>query len=332
MPLLSRLLSVATLIAALALPVAGARAQTGAGCQAPATAVDRMVCANDGLRRAQRTLQDKVATLERRLPAPAQQHLARDQAQWEQARGAACAAGLLEPADCLGLLYEDRIALVDGLAQCARYPFVGQQALIETANRNRFHIYAAYPRFDGDTANFAPLNKGFVEIMGRVDAQLRQAANAATDKEDLYGYNQVYRLHCLSDVALGLEFENYVYGGLAHPQSSSSGYVVDLRTGGILAPDRLFATGSPWRQQLTALVARDLKRQLEAKGNGESMPSAADLARRMGEDRRYVFRRGKLAVVFDSGEIPPYADGARVVEIPYTALRPLLSPDAPLAD
>lgn len=277
-------------------------------------------------------LEARVAALGTRLDGQARRHLLDDQDRWERSRQAACAAGLLEAAECHALLQEDRIALIEDISRCPRYPFVGARALIETANRSRFHVYAAYPGFDGATADFAPLNRGIREFVSGVITGVHKAAEAATDKDDFYGYHQVYRLHCLSDAAIGLEFHTYAYGGTAHPEHRTIAFVVDLRSGGILSPDQLFAADSHWRAQVTSFVLHDLERQLHARGNGGSLPPAADMARRMSEDRRYVFRRGKLVVVFDSGEIPPYSDGPRAVEIPYPVLRPFLAPGAPLAD
>ena len=277
-------------------------------------------------------LQARIAALAARLDAPARQHLLDDQAHWEKSRQPACAAGLLETVECLSVLYEERIALIDDLLACPRYPFASQQALIQTAHQNRLHIYAAYPRFDGTSANFASLNNGMVEVLGKMATTLRQAIDAAPPSQELWGYHQAYRLHCTSDVAISIEISNYAYGaGAAHPASMSMGVLIDLRTGGVMPPQTLFAPDSHWRERLTAFVVRDLKRQLEAKGN-DDMPSAADMTRLMSEDRRFVFRRGRLVVVFDSGEIPPYSDGPRTVEIPYPVLRPFLAADAPLTD
>ena len=277
-------------------------------------------------------LEARVAALGARIDDQARQHLLDDQARWERSRQTACAAGLLGSPECDALLREDRIALIEDISRCARYPFIGARALIETANRNRFHVYAAYPSFDGATADFAPLNRGIREFVSSRATTVHKAAEAATDKDDLYGYHQVYRLHCLSDTTIGLEFNSYAYGGMAHPESRTVALVVDLRSGGILPPDQLFAADSHWRERVTSFVLRDLERQRHARGSGESLPLAADMARRMSEDRRYVFRRGRLVVVFDSGEIPPYSDGPRAVEIPYPVLRPFLAPGAPLAD
>ena len=316
-------------IAALALVVLAlpALAQPSFDCAKASTVVERTVCKNADLGKADREMAALYFALNGRLTGPAKDHLLKDQVRWNGNRAAACTTELEQ---CLQDKYTSRIERLKFLGT-GTYPFISDQAIVRTGKVRAitYAIDASYPQFDGPGVDFSAVNAEFA------NGARKGAASAVPDKdagdfEQTWGFDLRFVLHRPAPNLVAVEFFNYSYTGGAHGNGGTSASLVDLRTGRSVPPSSVFATGDEWRRTVAALVLADLKKQFVDKPGFDEAIEPANLAKLLRDSTRWLFKAGGLTVIFNAYDVGPYAAGSYDVDIPYASLRPVMRPDAPL--
>jgi uncharacterized protein len=134
-------------------------------CAKASTGVEREICRNRELRKADRAMAAAYSALVGKLSGPAREHLIKDQARWIDSRERGCSEGFLEVSECLKLRYEGRVARLRLIAEPGPYPFVSEHAIVQRGrvNDTRYYIDASYPQFDGAMADFSPTNTKFAD-------------------------------------------------------------------------------------------------------------------------------------------------------------------------
>lgn len=316
-------------IAALALVLLAlpALAQPSFDCAKASTVVERAICKSADLGKADREMAALYSALIARLAGPAKDHLTKDQARWNGNRAAACTAELEQ---CLQGKYASRIERLKFLGTGA-YPFISDQAIVRTGKvkATTYAIDASYPQFDGPDVDFSALNAKFAR-----DAR-KGAASAVPDKdsgdlEQTWGFDLRFVLHRPASHLVAVEFINYSFTGGAHGNGGTFAALVDLRTGRAVPPSSVFAPGDEWRRTVAALVLADLKKQFVDKPGFDESIEPANLAKLLGDAGRWLFKAEGLTIIFNPYDVGPYVAGSYDVDIPYTSLRTVMRPDAPL--
>jgi hypothetical protein len=255
------------------------------------------------------------AALVGKLGGPAKVHLEADQARFLGDRGA-CDASPPSKAECLEARYRGRAEMLAAIAK-GPYPFISQQVIVRSANgpNGRHAVDIAYPRFDGQSADFASTNRRFAA------AAETEASDAMTNGNT--EITQTFALYRPAPSVVSVTLWREWAGATIN--IDLAGYLVDLPTGRILEPQEVFMPGDSWRHRLAELVGEELAKDSDRKSE------ASDIAAIMREvaPKDYLFEDDKL--ILSLGAVArERAMKGYVVAIPYSALKGTLRAGGPL--
>jgi uncharacterized protein len=316
----------------LAAPSAFAQAGPSFDCAKASNVIERAICKDPELAKADREMAAAYTSLSDRLSGPAKEHLAKDQVRWIVDRNQGCGRDKDEIEDCLKRRYATRLDNFKAFAE-GIYPFVGTQSIYKngTVGKVSYAIDIRYPQFEGTTADFGTVNRVFAD-----DA--RKSANEATPKADSgvgdrplpWSYEQGFALYRPGPDAVTVAVDYYGFSGGAHGYGATLCVLIDLGTGKSVGPQGVFAAGDQWLKELVRLVGADLKKQFVEKPGFDDALEPANLTKLLRDASRYCYRRGKLELIFNAYEVGPYASGPYQVEIPYDRLKSLLRANGPV--
>jgi uncharacterized protein YecT (DUF1311 family) len=327
--------SMRLMVMALTLAVASpAFAQGGASfdCGKASTAIERTICQDPELAKADREMAAAYSALAGKLSGPAKEALVKDQVQWIADRNRACTIDTDGMVPCLKVRYAARTANLrafgDGL-----YPFVGQRALIGSGKLGKiaWSYDITYPQFDGNTADFGAVNLRFATAARKAADEATPKADAGIDREQGWTYEQGFKIHRPSAEAVTVAVEFYGFSGGAHGYGATQCTLVDLRTGKAVGPDGVFAQGDDWLKTLIPLVAADLKKQFVDKPGFDEALEPNNLGKLLRDPAHYCWRGGRLELIFNAYEVGPYVSGPFEVYLPYDTLKPLLRDGGPIS-
>ncbi|UYN93159.1 MAG: DUF4163 domain-containing protein [Enhydrobacter sp.] len=299
-------------------------------CARASTAVERAICEDAALGRADRDLAAAYAALGGRLNGAARDHLRQDQLRWIAARNDACAHDTDGIAVCLKNRYGARIANLRAFAE-GGYPFIAELALHEAGRLGQvaWSYDIAYPRFDGASANFAAVNARFADRARKAAAEATPKADAGVDREQQWTYEQSFEVVRPSPHAVTVVTGFYGFSGGAHGYGATDCTLVDLRSGEAVGPDGVM--DGAWLDEMIRLAGADLKAQFVDKPGFPEALERDNLAKLLAEPDRYCWRAGRLELIFNQYEVGPYAAGPYSVGIPLSILQPLLRSGGPLS-
>ncbi|MBI3197016.1 MAG: DUF3298 domain-containing protein [Rhodospirillales bacterium] len=312
---------------------APALAQGGASfdCAKASSAVERTICKNSELARADREMAAIYSALAAKLAGPAKEHLARDQVRWIGNRNRACSGGADAITDCLKVRYDARAAnlkvLADGI-----YPFIGEHAVYKAGKVGNitYSIDTRYPQFEGATADFSAVNRTFADDARKSDEDSTPKADSGVEREQTWSYEQAFALRRPSTNAIAVAIDFYGYSGGAHGFGGTACVLVDLRTGKAVQPGGVFAPGDAWLKLVVGIVAADLKKQFVKNPGFDDALEPANLAKTLRDPSHYCWRADRLELIFNAYDVGPYSAGAYQVVVPYGRLRPLFRADGPI--
>jgi uncharacterized protein len=322
--------ALALVMAVMLLPsVAAAQGGPSFDCAKASNAVERAICKDAELAKADREMVAAVAALSGKIAAPAKDHLAKDQARWLVDRNGACAGDADGMADCLKVRYGTRTENLKAMALGA-YPFVSEHAIHKNGKigKTSYRIDIRYPQFDGTTADFGAVNRLYRDDAAHSVKESTPPAD--TPDEQKWSFEQGFLLFRPSPHAITVSLDYYGYTGGAHGNGGTVCTLTDLRSGKSVEPGGVFAAGDKWLDEMVRLVGADLKKQFETNPGFDDALQPAKLAELMRDGTRYCWRRGKLQIVFNAYEVGPYAAGAYQVDIVPAAYKPLLRAGGPI--
>jgi len=274
------------------------------------------------------------AALNAKIDGSAKDHALNSQTRWLLSRNKVCTGNEEEIARCLGERYRARTGNLAMLAEDT-YPFVSAQSRFAAGRVGRigYKFDASWPQFDDKTVSFAELNRSFAGIadIAAQDAIPTRQSPGAGDRDQVWFYTQDFSLQRPSVDAVAVAVIASSYTGGAHGDRGTTAYLVDLRKGALAEPRDVFAKDDGWLDALTPLVRVDLLKQFVEKPGFEDMIEPKRLAKMLRDPSLYYFRRDALELIFNPYVVGPYVSGPFSVLIPYATLRPLLSPEGPLA-
>lgn len=328
-----RAFAVAALLAFV--PIA-ASAQSGPSfdCAKASNGVERAICKDAALTRADRELSGLYVALLAKLSGPAKESLEKSQVRWIVGRNRACVPN--DDPDviqrCLATRYADRIADLKALA-AGPYPFVEDQSIERAGKVGKvsYTIDLRYPRFAGTTADFTAINRAFAEAAAKAARETTPTADAGLDREQEWQAEQGYALHRPDPNVITVAMTFWAFTGGAHGYGSTSCTLVDLRSGKAVSPADVFAPGTPWLQEVVAIVGADLKKQFVENPGFEDALQPTKLTKTVNGSEHFCWQADKLQIYFNQYEVGPYSAGPYTVDIPYSRLKPLLRAGGPIS-
>jgi uncharacterized protein YecT (DUF1311 family) len=312
-------------------------AQSGgpaADCTKASNEVELAICTTPELGAADREMAAAYGALNIKLTGAAKEHLLKDQQQWLAIRSEACVGPRDLVIRCIKRHDEARLnnlrAMGEGL-----YPFISERALNKTGKVGKisYAIDAAWPRFDGTTADFSALNRDYAETTTKAANGVIPPDTAAGELrgEQLWPYLQWFDLQRPAANAVAVAITSYAFAGGAHGYGGTSVQLVDLRTGRKATLGDVFGAGDRWLQTLVPLVRGDLKQQFtnDRPGFDDAIAPAA-MAKQLRDPSIYYFQPERLQLIFNPYAVGPYVSGTFKVNIPYATLKPLFAADGPL--
>ena len=267
---------------------------------------------------AERKMMAAYTALAGKLDGPAKAHLEADQARWLGERRA-CDTNPPRQAECLQSRYRKRTQMLAAVAKGA-YPFVSQQAIVQFGNgpHGRYAVDVAYPRFDGQSADFVTINRRFAAA-----AEEEAAGAKATGSSEI---TQTFSLYRPASSVVSVTFWREWVG--ATISIDLAGYLVDLSTGRLLEPQDVFTAGDRWRHRLAELVGQELAKDPP---DADRKGGASDVGTIMGTitAKDYLFEDDKLVLSLNKVASERSMKGY-TVDIPYAALKGILRADGPL--
>jgi uncharacterized protein len=329
---MTRLAAIAALLALIT--AAPALAQGGASfdCAKASSAVERAICKNPELARADREMAAIYSAMAAKLASPAKDHLAKDQVRWVGNRNRACTGDADAIMDCLKVRYAARTETLKVLADGV-YPFIGEHAVYKAGKVGKitYTIDTRYPQFDGTTADFSTINRTFAGDAKKSDEDSTPKADSGVEREQTWSYEQAFALHRPGTSAITVAIDFYGYSGGAHGFGGTACMLVDLHTGKSVGPGGVFASGDAWLKLMVGVVTADLKKQFVKNPGFDDALEPASLAKTLRDASHYCWRADRLELVFNAYDVGPYSAGAYQVVVPYSRLRPLFHIDGPLA-
>lgn len=305
-----------------------AAAQSGPSfdCTKASHAVERVVCKDVDLAKADRELSQLYAALLGRLTGPAKESLQKGQLAWISNRNRGCTGDDADAMSlCLTRRYGERIADLEA-SGTGTYPFVEAQWIAKKGKVGKiaYSIDVSYPRFAGTTANFSAVNKAYAEAAASGANEATPTAAAGADLDQQWSAEGGYELHRPGPEAIMVQSSFWAYTGGAHGYGSVTCALVDLRSGHFVPVAQVFAAADRWHKEMLTLVTADLTRQFKENPGFDDALQPAKLGKMLREDDRYCWQAGRLQVYFNQYDVGPYAAGPYTVEIPYAKLRPIL--------
>ena len=326
------MIRLAMLLVLLGAPAALAQVGPSFDCAKASNAIERAICKDPELAKADREMAAAYASLSGKLSGPAKDHLAKDQVRWIGERNQSCGRDKDGIEDCLKQRYSARTTTLRAFAE-GPYPFISEQSLAKRGKLGKitWSYEIVYPRFDGTTADFASLNARFADAAKQAAADATPTADASSGDEQEWTYEQSFALHRPGANAVTVAVRFYSYSGGVHGNPGTDCMLVDLRTGKVAEPAAVFAAGEQWLRVMTQIVGADLKKQFVENPGFDDALEPAKLAKVLSEGNHYCWRADKLILIFDVYEVGPYSAGPYEVNVPYERLKPLLRAGGPIA-
>ncbi len=146
--------------------------------------------------------------------------------------------------------------------------------------------------------------------------------------------NVSYKIELAQDDLVSVTFSvSSYYQGAAHPNSFSEVINYDLKNGKALKLSDVFKPGAKYLQALSTYCVADLKKQSKAKGADGALDDTSintGAAPTANNYHSWSITKQGLGINFDSYQVGPYAAGPQFVKVPYSAIKDLINPDAPL--
>jgi uncharacterized protein len=302
-------------------------------CAKADNTIDRAICKNAELSKADREMAAAYTAVLSRLTGAAKDELVKDQVRWIANRNRACRADPDNIEDCLKGRYAARTKNLRAYAQ-GTYPAISEQSLVKQGKLGKitWSYDITYPRFEGANVDFTAVNARFADAAKKRTDESTPKADDGPEREQQWFYEQgftVERPPGGQTATVVVQFNSYRGG--AHGYGATRCTLVDLRTGKVVAPPGVFTPGEQWLRVMAQLVAADLKKQFVDKPGFDDALEPASLAKLLSESNRYCWTGKHLEVIFNAYDVGPYAAGPYEVNISYDRLKPILRPDGPIA-
>lgn len=321
-------------IVALGVVSLPASAQQGGVCAPTLTPFLQAICAKPNLAAGWEALETAQAKLHDALAPAEAAHFAADIARWRRYFETPCGE-IGDPFErCVQDRLRDRQAWLTKL-QNGPYPYLSFYGLRRAGKRGKIAhevdvqwLAFAAPGGDFDKANgmfssdidernvekfIAETTESMREVDDEREAHFEELAWISFDRPTLDLVNVWYA--------------HSQYSGQPHALYWDGCYLVEWRTGKIIAQDQAFGPRRGWRDALAKIVHAELVSQFKTNpGYSDKPPSRKKIAASFGKTGPgFCWRADRLDVEYGLESLGPYSSGPYSIAIPYASIEKYLS-------
>ncbi len=336
--------------AALAIAAAGPARAASFDCAKAGTAQEKLICATPELSKLDEAVAAAYSQLLAKLADPVKTAMRDSQRDWVKYRQAACPIAAkpapnltVSPAECLSSLYQSRQkALAEAQATVGPYAFVTlerfkAQPTQDEDTRAQFPVYStttATPRLvapAGPEADaFNAKMKAWTDGYFAPPDPKKEKKDGDMDTDTDFAGSVVFNY--AGPTLIALQTMNYMYGlGAAHGMTGATSVTWLWREKRAMKADDLFKPGSNWQPALAKMVLDELHKQDFAKNEPFQIKDPKDIRETTDNPLNWIVRPETFGVQFGQYEVASYAEGMPVIELPWSALKPYLVANPPLA-
>src|SRR5260370_11159794 len=198
-------------------------------CARASNDVERPICKDPELARADREMAAAYATVAAKLRGAAKENLEKEQVRWLGDRNRGCAADTDGIVPCLKRRYAARTTNLRASGE-GIYPFISEQSLSKNAKLGKitYSYDISYPKFEGTTADFTAVNARLANAAKKAVADATPQAESGLDREQGWTYEQGFKIYRPSANADTDAAAFYGYRGGAHAFAAPACTLVDL--------------------------------------------------------------------------------------------------------
>lgn len=316
-------------------------------CAKAGTAQEKLICATPELSKLDEAVAAAYSQLLAKLAEPLKVAVRDSQRDWVKYRQAACPITAkpspdlaVTPADCLSGLYQNRQkALAEALVTAGPYSFLTIERFRayptqDEDTRTRFPTYStstATPRMiaptgpEADAFN-ARMKKWTDAYFAPPDPKAQGDDQTDTDYAGTIVFNYG------GPTLIQAQIMSYMYGlGAAHGMTGMASINWLWREKREMKAEDLFKPGSNWQPALAKLALDELHKQDFAKDEPFQIKDPKELRQTTDNPDNWIVTPDKFGIQFGQYEVGPYAIGAPVIDLPWSALKPYLVANPPLA-
>ena len=321
-PWLRRILPVLVLLTTAAAPA------PSFDCAKSGTAVDRLICSDDGLATLDRELAERYDALHRALSPDGLAVLITSQRKWLASRNR-CASKEV-PHDhgvtCLSILYGDRTDELNAKYRTADGLTVESRAMTRRLPTVRVEESDRYPVLLGPKPLVDAFNRYIAQRLSLAKGMFAASGIKLDAKpEGDTAFDRSYEIHRFDDRMLSIEIFESHESYFGHGWRAE--YVInwDLRRNRPLRVIDLFLKGTDWQQAVYAFAMKAVREQGDIHDPESWFNSDA-----VDDDDAWLFDDDGAILLLGHNERSMVGVSADA-SIPYDVLRPLFRPDAPIA-
>lgn len=212
---------------------------------------------------------------------------------------------------------------------------LAQKEITEENKRLKYSIKVKYPQLEGMQSGSATnFNAAVKALMMREVAKFRKEMrgwDATGASPEVGSYLEIeYEVLTESDRLISIAFgEGSYYRGAAHPNHNALVINYDMKANRTLRLAELFKPRSNYLSVISNYCIADLKKQMGADADDRWIKEGA--AATLKNYKNWIITKGGLMILFDPYQVAPYAAGPQRVEIPYAALKTIITSAGPLA-
>lgn len=209
----------------------------------------------------------------------------------------------------------------------------------ESNKEFHYRIDVEYPQIEGDPRfdKFSREVRAMItkEVTawktGETSAEADPGVEIPTDAQDSV-LECEYEFRLATDDLISVEFHESAYErGAAHPNSYTTVLNYDVKSGKKLSLADLFNPKANYLGLISSYCIKDLKEQAQRDKEGMLSEVESGASPRAENYKVWAITKKGLLITFDPYQVAPYAAGPQHVLVPFSALKDIIKPDAPIA-
>lgn len=317
-------------LSALALCAVAAQAQPRPGfdCAKAGSAVDRLICSDEGLAKQDRALAEQYEQLHRTLTPEGFAVLRTGQRNWLASRSRCAAKDVThdQGVQCLGSMYTDRANDLNAQYRSAGGLSIESRETSRHLPRLRVSEAGSYPLLVGPRARVDAFNRYVAQRLSLAKGMFAASGMELDPKpEGDTTFSRYYEIHRFDDTLISIEIFQFHESYFGHGWRAEYTINWDLRQNRPLRIADIFSPDKDWQQVIYDAAMKYLNEQGDV-----SKPESWFNSEQVDDDDAWLFDDDGAVLLFGHWERSMVGASADV-PIPYDVLQPLLRAGVQLA-
>jgi hypothetical protein len=204
-------------------------------------------------------------------------------------------------------------------------PSIILKKVSETNRKQKISISASYPQISGTSAD-ADFNRLSLQIVKNQIADFKKDLEKPDRNTSTRELGISYVVSFLDNRIVSISFGAGVYSGGVHPNSYTFVLNYDLKEKRILELSDLFKNNSNYLNTISNYCIQRLRK----KGVGDDDWIQTGAGASFENYRNWTITKRGISITFDAYQVASYAEGPQYVDVPFSAIRKLISKDSPI--